>query len=83
MAEISPSGKSDGSSFYKAQYTVSPQFRKFWEKGFKGTSLTDKEIHQLTDGFFQNFTNQMNTVMNNALKEMKKLERERKRAEGE
>lgn len=81
MSEVSPP---DGSSKhdYHSQYAVSPSFRKFWEKGFHGAALTDKEIGQLTDGFFRNLTDQMNYVMNNALKAMKKLEAKRKEEEG-
>ncbi|MBU6383043.1 MAG: hypothetical protein KGQ49_03790 [Verrucomicrobia bacterium] len=78
MTEISPTSPSP---HYKPQYKVSPEFRKFWEKMFPGVPLTSLEIQQLTDQFVKNVANNMNEVLNWALKEQKKREEERKKEE--
>ena len=66
------------SQHYQSQYKVSPEFRKFWEKLFPNTELTDTEVKQLTDTFTRNVASQMNHVLNHALENMKRLEEERK-----
>ena len=81
MSEISPTDKSGGAP-YKPQYQVSPQFRKFWERLFHGAELTDKEVHQLTDQFVKSVSDNMNQVLNWALKQQKEREEDRKEQEG-
>ncbi len=82
MSDVSPTDPSGGVP-YKPQYQVSPEFRKFWERLFHGTELTDTEVHQLTDQFVKNISDNMNQVLNWALKEQKKREQDRKEEEGE
>lgn len=77
MTDISPPDKTGG-AHYKAQYEVSPSFRKFWEKMFPGTQLSNKELHELTDSFIRNVADNMNQVLNWALREQKKRHREEK-----
>lgn len=77
MSDVSPTDKSGGVP-YKAQYEISPQFRKFWQKLFHSTDLTDKELHQMTDQFVKNISDNMNQVLNWALKEQKKRDQKEK-----
>lgn len=63
---------------YQAQYTVSPEFKKFWETLFHNYPLTDKELSQMTDQFIKQVWDQMNTVLQHYLQTMKELEQKRK-----
>jgi len=77
MSKVSSSGGLEGLP-YKPQYTVSPEFRKFWEKLFHGAQLSDKEVSQMTDQFTKNVWNQMNTTLQWALAQQKKRDQKEK-----
>jgi hypothetical protein len=77
MSNVSSSGGSEGVP-YKPQYTVSPEFRQFWEKLFHGAALTNKEVSQLTDQFTKNVWSQMNQVLQWALQQQKKRDQKEK-----
>lgn len=77
MSKVSSSDGAEGIP-YKPQYAVSSEFRQFWEKLFHGATLTNKEVSQLTDQFTKNVWNQMNQVLQWALKQQKKLNEKEK-----
>lgn len=82
MSDVSPTGSSGNLPDipgYKAQYRVSPAFRKFWEKLFHGADISDKQVQQMTDQFVKQVSDQMNQVLNWALKEQKKRDEEEKK----
>lgn len=79
MSDVSPTGGPGDIPGYKPQYRVSPAFRKFWEKLFKGADLSDKQVQQMTDQFVKQVSDQMNQVLNWALKEQKKRDEEEKK----
>ncbi len=84
MSDVSSTGNSGGLPdipHYHAQYKVSPEFRKYWEKLFPRAVLSDKQIQQMTDQFVKQVSDDMNRVLNWALKEQKKREREREKDE--
>jgi hypothetical protein len=70
-------------SHFKAQFKVSPQFKKMWVDLFRPTGYVpnDKEISKMTDQFINQVWNNCNTVLKHALANLKKLERDRERDE--
>lgn len=66
---------------YRAQYKVSPETKKFWEKLFH-QPLSDKEVQEMTDAFVKNVCQQMQQVSKDCIEKMKELERERKEVSG-
>lgn len=67
---------------YKPQFRINiDQWRNYWQKLFKNTQLTDKEVHQMTDQFVNYVWDQMNKVLQHALQTMKELEQKRKEDE--
>ncbi len=80
MSQVSPTDDS-GSLPYKPQYRVSPEFRKFWEKLFKGTELSDKEVQQMTDQFVKKVSDDMNHTLNWAIQQQKKRDQEEQKSE--
>ena len=70
MSGVSPPSPSGGAP-YKGEYQISPEMRKFWEKLFPGTDLSNKEVGQMTDQFVRNVWNQMNSVLQWALQQQK------------
>ncbi len=76
----SPIGPGDTGPAYKSQYAVSPEFRQFWEKLFKGQALTDKQVSQMTDQFVKNVWSQMSQVLNWALEQQKKRDQDQQQS---
>lgn len=77
MSDVSPAG-SGGIPSYKPQYRVSPEFKKFWDKLFHGAEISELQYHQLTDQFTNRISDEMNRVLNWALKQQKKREKQEK-----
>ncbi len=73
-----PDVPGSGGGSYRAQYNVSPEFRKFWETLFKGYPLSDKQLSQMTDTFVKTVWDQMNHCLQHQLQVMKELESRQK-----
>lgn len=65
---------------YHAQYTVSKEFKQFWEHLFH-QPLSNDDLQKMTDQFVKSVWDNMNRVLKHALDAMKKLEEERKKEE--
>lgn len=79
MSPIQPSGSSGDTPPFKAQYTVSPAFKKFWETLFHNAPLTKQQLSEMTDAFIHNVANQMNNVLQWAIRQQKKRHEEEKK----
>lgn len=76
MSEIKPA---DNDPPYKAQYSMTSEDKK-WVKHLFHDKITDKQVQQFWDGYIKNMSDQMNHVLDNALKEQKKRDQEDKEA---
>ena len=78
MTEVPPTG----SSGHAHQYRLTAAMRHTWQKLFKHDVLTDKDIRQLNDSFTKNVGDQMNNVMQWAIKQQKDRDDEEKKQQG-